>query len=272
VLIIMARSGGVLDLSFLVDAGQWIAAWGEPPLLHYPDTGRLNAYVLWSLYYEWLFYIFILPLCALAMDRVRGRLPSYIVPVALLIVSLGARNLPLDRIHSVTLQTLPTFMPLFAIGMLAFEVRKSSALNRLLQRPAASAVAIAALIAGMVSAPFPYAVPQLFLFTVFFFAVANGNDLFGLLRTKGALALGECSFSIYLLHGIALDLLFVDGAPFLSRFSTNALVFFLPFVALVVACVTPLTYALIERPMISVGRRLARPLTGRGMRDGRASV
>ncbi len=263
-LIIMARTGARPGLSFPKEAAEWITAWSQPSLLGYPDTGRINAYVLWSLWYEWIFYILVLPVCALAMDFIRGRLPSWTVPAALLLVSLIARHLPvLQRVHLHELQNLPQYMPLFAIGMLAYEVQKSSVLNRRLQGSAATIFAALSLAVGMASARTPYAIPQLCLFAFFFIAVACGNNLAGLLRTKGALALGECSYGIYLLHGIALSLLFVDGSWLLNSFTTGQVFLFLPLVALVIACVTPLTYMLIERPMIATGSRIARSLTGR---------
>ena len=47
----------------------WLTSFDEPPLLGYPKTGRINAYVLWSLWYEWVFYLTILPLSALKIGR-----------------------------------------------------------------------------------------------------------------------------------------------------------------------------------------------------------
>lgn len=84
-----------------------------------------------------------------------------------------------------------------------------------------------------------------------------------MLRTRGALALGECSYGIYLLHGIVLTLLFVEGAGLNNVLSTTALPILLPLAGLVIACITPLTYLAIERPAIQVGFRIARRLTGR---------
>jgi peptidoglycan/LPS O-acetylase OafA/YrhL len=80
----------------------------------------------------------------------------------------------------------------------------------------------------------------------------------GLLRTRAALVLGECSYGIYLLHGVVLNLLFVDGRQVLGWLSTESLPFLLPLVALVVVPVTALTFLVFERPAINAGRALVR--------------
>lgn len=264
-LVIMARTGAWPDLGYLRDAAVWMTAWGQPPLLGYPNAGRIDAYVLWSLWYEWIFYILVLPVCALAMDVIRGRLPSWSVPAALLAASLIARQMPgLPTTHWLGLRNLPYFTPLFAIGMLAFEAQKFSRLKAFLEGPITAILAVLSLVFGMTSAPTPYAVPQLCAFGFFFVAVANGNSLGGVLRTKGALALGAGSYGIYLLHGVALSLLFVERRPLMDNLTTSQIFLALPLVAFVVACAALLTYVLIERPMIAAGSRVARG-TGRAL-------
>ncbi|HYZ21419.1 MAG TPA: acyltransferase, partial [Rhodopila sp.] len=228
---------------------QWITSWGEPPLLGYPDTGRLNAYVLWSLWYEWLFYLLILPACALVMDLIRGRLPSWLLPLALWAAAPAA-----ERFH--LLGELHRFMPLFAIGMLAYECRKRSRIRQLLASRWMGIVAILALLIGLNSAPTPYGLVPMLLCGVFFVAVTCGNDLYGLLCAPGALVLGDCSYGIYLLHGVVLSLLLVDAAPVTGLLTTRQLPALLPIAAFAVVCTTAVTFLLIERPAIWAGRRL----------------
>lgn len=244
---------------------EWITAWAQPPLLDYPDSGRLDAYVLWSLWFEWVFYLLVLPACALAMDVLRGRVPSWIVPVALLIVSLAARQTHIMR-------NLPQYLPLFAIGMLGYEAQQRAWLRRLLQTSAAAVFACIALVFGLITAPIPYGVPQMAALGFFFAAVACGNGFAGVLRTRGALALGECSYGIYLLHGILLSLLFVDNSGSISSISANQEFFLMPLVAVAVSTITPLTFITIERPMIRMGSRLARFAIGHYVRPSAPQV
>ncbi|MDP4026937.1 acyltransferase [Methylobacterium sp. NEAU 140] len=250
--LIAVRTGRGLDAGYPAAAFRWISAWDEPPLLGYPDSGRLNAYVLWSLRYEWIFYLLVLPACALARDLTRGRLPAWTIPAALLV---GALCVGASQVRT---RPMPQILPLFALGMLTWEVQARERVARWLRTPAAAVLAVAALAAGMVAAPSPYG-PALPLFAGFFACVACGNTLGGLLRTRAALVLGECSFGIYLLHGLVLSVLFTDLRGVTAAIPTDVLpLVLLPAAALVVALVTPLTYLAVERPAIRLGARLVR--------------
>ena len=259
--VIGLRIDAVPGWDYPAAAATWLSSWGEPPLLGYPDSGRVNAYVLWSLYFEWLFYLFVLPVCALAMDAVRGRLPSWAVPLALLILALAVRKLRLPS-------QLPIHLPLFAIGMLAFEAQRVPWIAGLLRSRGSSVVAVAALGLGATSAPVPYGLIQLPLFGLFFACIASGNNLGGLLRTRGALVLGECSYGIYLLHGILLSVLFVDAASLIDSFDASRLAMAMPFAALAITLATSFTHLWIERPAIRAGKRIAGRWSNRRLRAG----
>jgi peptidoglycan/LPS O-acetylase OafA/YrhL len=265
VLVIVLRTGASPTLSFIGGSARWISSWAEVPLLGYPDSGRINAYVLWSLKYEWLFYLLLLPLCAAAMDIVRSRGgPSWLVPIALLVGTLAARlaGPSLDVLH---------YLPLFAVGMLAFEVQRRPHFRGALTKPGVAAAALTALAAGASTTQVPYGA-SLPLFGFFFICVACGNDLFGLLRTRGARVLGECSFGLYLLHGIVLDLWFVEGRGVTIGAPTVALPVLGVAAAVIVVPLTAITYILIERPAIRLGKALALWVTGQGSQLDRSQL
>jgi peptidoglycan/LPS O-acetylase OafA/YrhL len=248
--IVVARTGASLDSRYPFSAFQWLTTWDQPALLGYANSGRINASVLWSLRFEWLFYLLVLPACAVLRDLTRGRYSSWIVPVMLLILCMPFRlaNLPVP--------VLP-YLPLFAIGMLAFEVQQREHLASRLRGGRVGVAASASLLIGMVIAPSPttYAIP---FFAFFFICVACGNSLGGILRTQAALVLGECSYSIYLLHGVVLSLLFVDLAPETAAIPSFALPALIPVAAVAITLVAAFTYRSIERPSISLGVRIAR--------------
>jgi peptidoglycan/LPS O-acetylase OafA/YrhL len=258
-IIIAFRTGRGLDSSYPAGALQWITGWSEPALLGYDDSGRINFYVLWSLWYEWLFYIFVLPACALGTDLLRGRLPSWTLPATLLLVTIALRH---------WVGGLVTYLPLFAIGMLAFECRLRTTILEMFKARWVAIPALVSLLIGMSSAPTPYSYAQLPFYGFFFIAVACGNDIFGSLRTKGSLVLGECSYGIYLLHGIVLSLQFVEGVSITNWFSINQLPILMPAVGLIACCVTSVTYLLIERPCIRMGVSFARRLSDNRARLG----
>lgn len=241
-----ARTGRLLSAADLPALVQWVTAVGEPGLLGDADAGRTNAYVLWSLWYEWMFYILLLPILSLAMDVVRGRLPSWTVPAALLVLTLGSRLV----VHE---EGFFYYAPLFAVGMLAAEISGVPAAARALKSRTASIGALLALVVGtmLFHRPTGFALP---LFAVFFVSVACGNDCFGLLTTRSAALLGEISFGVYLVHGCVLSLFFVEGASFVDGWSDMQMALMLPLLATATTVIAYFTYRSVERPSIDLGR------------------
>ena len=249
-LVVALRTGRGLDRAYLYAALQWVASVATPPLLGYSEAWRVNAGVLWSLHYEWIFYLAVLPISAALMDAIRGRAPSWVVPAALLLVSSTCNVTGLSV-------SILRYMPAFAFGMLAYEIQMRPEWASRLRSPMAGLTALVALLTGMAfwSTPFGVALP---FFAIFFVVVSCGNDLSGLLMTKGALVLGECSYGIYLLHGIALSILFQDGDALVAAIPASVLPILLPLIAILMVAVTAVTHIAIERPMIRVGKRLVR--------------
>lgn len=251
------RTGAVPAARDVKAAALWISSWSQPALLGDVQASRLNAHVLWSLWYEWFFYLLVLPACAIGMDIIRGRLPSWTIPAALLIVALAARAVPMPR-------NVPVFLPLFAIGMLAFEVTRNERIAATLRSRGTAILSVVLLAATMLLFHEPYGVVPLIAFALFFTAVACGNALGGALATRGALVLGECSYGLYLLHGILLALTFVEGRRVVDALPVAWVGVLLPFLAILAVLITATTYLLVERPGIRAGKRLASWWTGRG--------
>lgn len=259
-LFISIKTGHSLDSRFPKAAAEWILALGEPDLLGYPDSWRLNAGVLWSLWYEWLFYLLLLPASAVAADLVRGRLPSWVLPTVLLLGGLS-----LQAFHLANL-----FLPLFAMGMLAYECQSREAIARWLRTPLATIVAAGSL--GVVMfLPTRYGLGTILL-GIFFACIACGNSMWGLLNTRGASVLGECSFGVYLLHGIVLALIFDNASGITEPLSIDQLpILLLAPAAACVALITAITYLLIERPSIRLGSWMANCWKGTPLRPLSAS-
>lgn len=258
VLLVVGLRQGVLpgraDLRPLVD---WLTNGDEPGLMGEPNAGQVNGFVLWSLYFEWIFYLIILPLCAVARDLSRAWLPCWTIPAALVLLGVVRMALGIEGgIGGIF------FLPLFGIGMLAHEVVGRPAMVKWLNRGDMACLAVVALLAVMVMFPVPYqwALPG---FAFFFAVVAAGNTFGPLLRTKGAQVLGACSFGIYTTHGIMLSILFTEGAHLTAGLSEATLPILLPLVALVVLAFAALLHVGVEMPGIAAGKRLARVVQGR---------
>jgi len=253
-LLIVVRGGGVFNLAYARNAARWIISWDEPNLLGYYDSGRLNAYVLWSLWYEWVFYLLVLPLCAIAMDTTKtARLPTWLVPISMLCIIAALKIAAKLTGHH--LEPLRYF-PLFAMGMIAYEIQSKDALRTMLSRRSVSIFALAALVAGMVLFENPYGLGMP-LFAFFFICVACGNSFFGVFRARSALVLGEVSFGIYLLHGIVLDILFIEGRRIIYNISINQSTIILVIAATIIVPISAATYIFIEKAGIKLGKNLS---------------
>lgn len=244
--VVVALTGKFFDEDLPLAALRWIFAVDMPPLLDMERPGQINAFVLWSLTYEWLFYLAVLPICAALSDVLRGRGGAWLVPA--LVIAIGEILRPI--FHGFW-----QFLPLFGTGMLAYELQRHQSLARYLRGPWASVVALIALIAALAlfKTPLDLAWP---LFSLFFFAVACGNDFWGFLRQKAARALGECSYGIYLTHGVLLFVLFRFFPGVTGLLSTAALPALLPLIAAALTLVTAASYVLVEKPGMALGRRV----------------
>ncbi|WP_294252720.1 acyltransferase [uncultured Sphingomonas sp.] len=252
-LVIALRTGARPDASYARAAIEWISAHREVPIMGYADSGRVNALVLWSLWQEWLFYLILLPAVALGLQLARAvRLPSWTVPLLVLIVGAAAH---LARVGG----NMPTFWPLFAAGMLAYELCARDAVRRWLASRTAAVLATLAMVPA-VTLSHHALTPAFFAFAFFFCCVAAGNRFGGVFSLPGAAVVGEISFGIYLLHGIMLNLLFVDATPIVRGLPPAALPLLIPVLAALIVLVTAATYLLIERPAWRFGKRLGERL------------
>jgi peptidoglycan/LPS O-acetylase OafA/YrhL len=258
-LVIALRTGAQPDFSYPRAALEWISAHREVPIMGYADSGLVNAFVLWSLWQEWLFYLILLPGVALALQVAKAvKLPSWVVPVGVLLAGISAHFLHFAP-------RLLAFWPLFAAGMLTYELCARETVRRWLTSRTAAILATLLMIPAVTL--FSHGLtPAFFPFAFFFCCVAAGNRFGGIFSLPGAAVVGEVSFGIYLLHGILLNVLFVDAAPIVQGIPVAALPLLIPPLAVLIVLISAATYLLIERPAWRFGKRLAerlRPGTSR---------
>ena len=116
--------------------------------------------------------------------------------------------------------------------------------------------ALAVLLLGFNSA---YSISAYLLLFAFFTPVALGNSLFGLLRLRTVIFLGEISYDIYLFNGIVLFTTFTILMPTaLEHAGTDGRLLSLMLIAGVgVLVVSTLVHLGVERPMLRLGGRLS---------------
>ncbi|RZJ08628.1 MAG: acyltransferase [Rubrivivax sp.] len=165
---------------------------GHPQINHVAATTIVTAGVTWSLPYEWFFYG-TLPLLALTV----GVVPRW--PWLL----LGGATLA----AMVAWHAAPNYLIAFSGGILAAWCTRSPAMCRWAGSHAASVVVLA-LAASVGFLPQVTGYRVLALLSLAFVLIASGNTVFGLLRHPASRLLGEMAYSIYLVHGLLLFVLF----------------------------------------------------------------
>lgn len=199
----------------------------------FKGTETIDAGVLWTLAYEWKYYL-ALPLLALFA---RGRMFS-IPAVAFIFLFLQA---PSERI---------VFN--FLIGMLVAYAVDYGHWRIVLKGRPASLVALGCM--AMLLLPLGefqiWFEPLLLL--IAFMIIAHGNALFGLLSHPAAKYLGTVSYSFYLLHGIALyvTLQFLNGLKPVASIQPLEYWFVMAVIGGVIVLACGVTYRFVEHPFL----------------------
>lgn len=179
---------------------------GAPDINGIENTWMILAGVTWSLPYEWFFY-FLLPLFGLLVGG-RVTWPFIVLAVTALLL-ICSRNSSIYHWLS------------FAGGIAAAFVVRTECICEKLRGDLFSIVALGALAITVIIYPSAHGYVQILMLSVTFAIIAAGNGCFGLLTNQLSRTLGEMAYSIYLLHGVLLFILFrfvigIDRAKLLS--------------------------------------------------------
>lgn len=172
------------------EAMHWLA-FG---LLDTPDLNRMGgtttvmAGAVWTLRWEWLFYL-ALPLLA-PLAGVRTSPALMLASAAALLALDGLR----PSIHLLS----------FAGGLAAALLQRWAAWRRIAPRPTLALVSLACLGTSYTLPATAYAWPSVLALALGFAPIAAGNGLFGMLGRPACRVLGEASYGVYLLHGLVL--------------------------------------------------------------------
>jgi peptidoglycan/LPS O-acetylase OafA/YrhL len=196
--IVAYLSDGILHeplSALLIGAIRWLSCGilGSPDLNGIHDTYIIVAGVMWTLRYEWFFY-FSLPLLALTVRLVP---PFPFLVLAAVSTGIGLLFWHPSILHMVT----------FLGGIVASLLVRLEFCRRIATKPVSSFITIACF-AILVLFPSDYEVVPLLLLSVAFALMACGNSIFGLLVKPVSRMLGEITYGIYLLHGMALYVTF----------------------------------------------------------------
>jgi peptidoglycan/LPS O-acetylase OafA/YrhL len=181
--------------NLLAHAGQWFGftVFGNPDVNGVSSTFMKIAGVSWTLPYEWFFYLS-LPVLALLL---RALAPKHWLLMG--VISL---------VGFYFWEPAAIYIAAFAIGVVASLIVKLPAVTKYFSGRVGALIALlclAVVFKKLPSADNLLAITMLGLaFTIF----ASGNTLFGVLKSRVIQAFGEISYSIYLLHGLMLYIMF----------------------------------------------------------------
>lgn len=248
--IVFARTGFQLREPASVVFGsalQWLALGfiATQPDVNGYAASHVVAGVTWTITYEWAFYGLLVVMAPFARHRAH-----LAFVLAALVVSLAVKSLwHVDAAG---------FAALFACGMAVASLMHMAPALRLPDK-LSSTIALLCLIAILGFSRSGYSTWTALLLTVFVYLVCTGATLFGLLATTAAQRLGRVSYSLYLLQGVALSLVFA-AAPARAFAMSSPAAFWA--VGIVCACLLVLAaslgYALVEHPGITLGKRVIR--------------
>lgn len=232
-----------VDLVYWFDGG---TSGMRPALFGFKHTNLINAGVTWTLYWEWIFY-FSLPLFAFLFNRTYT-IGICIASIAILINTASFFKIPLFNL---------SLLLFFAIGILIrnlksrFDFRFSILIK--------NAIALLILIYCMFYSEkqTAYNVISAVFIGVFFFMIATGGTLFGFLTCRGTVLLGDASYSLYLIHGVAWfvmnKVLFHYGIndKHITYYAIQTIIWY------AMCYVSIKTYIHIEKPFIAYGKKVA---------------
>lgn len=207
------------------------------------DSFILNAGVTWTLPYEWIFY-FLLPLLSLFFKiKINYKVLFSFTLIAIIIMLLNKSS-------------LKNFIP-FIGGILVAVLISSNKLKIDLKAKRYTFLSLFLLFISIyyfhsAKKPIP-----IFITSIVFLIIASGNTFFGILSSVFSRKLGQITYSLYLLHGIILFVIF----NFLIGFERAKILTDFEFWSIITLSIFPLilfsqlTFKYIELPLMSLMKR-----------------
>jgi peptidoglycan/LPS O-acetylase OafA/YrhL len=214
----------------------------------YEQPWILIAGVTWTLHYEWIFYLLMLPVSSFVSRFLRNPL---ILPLAALTFWLGRQY-----IHP---STGNFGFAAFSVGMACAALRSRGWIG--INNKNADmlwSVILAGLFISLFHMNTSYSLHAFFILIFIFVLISAGTSMFGLLHARPAKRLGEISYGIYILQGLAL--FSILRQPWVNEHLISSILGY--WLCVVVAgmfliSVAMLAHVTLERPGINLGRRIS---------------
>ncbi len=253
-LAIFILSGGVIRESardIAREFGLWLC-FARPNINAYPKSWTLIAGVNWSLAYEALFYLFGVPLLHL-VSRLISVHAAFLVTSGMVFVSLALgwydTGVGVSIIH-------------FLGGILTAYAFTIPGIRELMQKTQFKYLAAIAA-CSLLFMQYAFNVAAILSTITLFAAIVGGASVFGILKSRAAIWLGDVSYGIYLIHGMVLWVTLANLRTMLDLNQIDLFLYF-PIVILVsgvIVTLASLSYIKIEKPAMAF-------FTGKGRRAG----
>lgn len=206
------------------------------------ESVHMTSGAHWTLRYEWLFY------CSLPIVAAFFNMKWYGKYCFLSMLALG---LAIPGVYAGLV--VPKLALLFFIGFAPVIIKINFPEFLPLAKGRLSSLVVLVFIVSAMFMGQGYSIIQMLVLGVPFIMIALGNNVFGVLDSRGLKALGEVSYSIYLTHGLILYILFSVLEVF--SFEEGGVLQYsawLPVVLMLVAVCSIVTFSIIEKPFILV--------------------
>lgn len=229
---------------------QWASfvIYDRPNINGVEGTWRLIAGVNWTLAYEWLFYLFAIPTINFTY-RLAGPRGVFIIAAVIFLICRFCATFGSSPIGD------PQPLSYFALGSVIALVSLHPGFGILLRSTVLRAICASSI---LLLAFFrdDRGTTQIIAAAFFFLAIVSNFSLFGLLRSRPAIWLGDVSYGIYLSHGAVLYWTFrMMDADILNSFGIYGFMLMSALLAFVVICAASLSYLWIERPAMELGKK-----------------
>ncbi|MEZ9866564.1 acyltransferase family protein [Vibrio sp. 10N.261.51.A4] len=232
--------------SLFYDYFKWLVFYGGN-INEYKNTTVIVAGVIWTLKYEWMFYL-ALPLIAKVIFKFKT-----LGVLALLVLSLVGYFFPFTIITAISSE----YLILFFIGGGVVYLNTTNIINKIdFDSFSCSAFTLLFFLFSVLTSK-SYPTLSLISLVLVFITICNGTSIFGLLSTKSSILLGEISYSIYLIHGVILYTFFtIFNIIDLGEYGFIAFnLILLPLMTMLVIIISSLTFLYIEKPGIDLGKK-----------------
>jgi len=217
---------------------------GESRINNEEYTSLINAGVLWTLSFEWLFYVS-MPLFGFVILKKKPAL-LYII-IAVIFSTLIICKLSISQMHH---------LYSFALGAIAAFILKYTNASKYAGLIWITFLMIICIILIGQFKTIESIVCKICI-AIVFTCVAAGNSIFGMLKSSTIKLLGDISYSTYLLHGIFLFYVFhfgndVEGVKNLSPIEFWIIIFL---ITPILVFTSFLTFKYIEKPALEFSKR-----------------